>query len=263
MHSLFAFGSFAPSNNSQKIELDINKFLYNNYSYPTHKTVPWEMKNVFGMQKINSLEETDGDEIFNAPAVFCKGMDFSLLFNENWKLYSSFVAGFYQQNLPAMFTPNSILYLQEDWVSFNAEILLSRKISVSQKFSLSPFAGYDYSLFTFSESDAVQKSIINKKHSVIAGVEVLWKPVSRVEISGGAFTSLFLNINSFMQPKFYTGTKFNVSVSVHKFYLNIFNSIKFNFSKTLYDLDFLPNNFQSKFSNFYSIEVGLGFRVAI
>lgn len=262
MHSLFSFEIFVPLDNSQKIELDVNKFLYQGYSYSTHKAVTWEMKNAFGVQKINSFEETNDDENVNVPAVFCKGMYFSLLLNENWKLASSFVAGFHQRNLPAMFTPNSILYLQEEWLSFNAEILLSRKIPVSQKFSFSPFGGYDYSLFTFSENDA-QKTIINKKHSVIAGVEVLWKPVSRVEISGSAFASLLMNMNLLRQPKFYTGTKFNVSVSVYKFYLNFFNSIKFNFSKAQDNLDFSPNNLQSKFSNFYSIELGLGFRVAI
>lgn len=263
MHNLFAFKYFAPSNKSQKIEFDINKFLYQDYSYSTHKTVPWEVKSIFGVQKINSLEKTDNDENVNASPVFCKGMDFSLSLNEDWKLSYSFLAGFYQQDLPMIFTPTSIPYLQEDWVSFNAEILLSRKIPVSKKFSFSPFAGYDYTLLTFSESNAALKPIINKKHSVIAGVEALWKPVSRVDISGGAFTSLFLNIDSIMQPEFYAGTKFNVAVSVRKVCLNIFNSMKFNFSKTLYNLDFLPSKFQPHFSNFYSIEFGLGFRVAV
>lgn len=263
MHCLFAFEVFIPLDDSQKIELDVNKFLYQGYNYSTYKTISWEMKNAFGVKKINSFQETNDGENINVPPVFCKGMDFSLLLNENWKLSSSFVAGFHQQNLPTIFTPNSLPYLQEDWASFNAEILISRKIPVLQKFSFSPFVGYDYNLFTFSESDDAQKLIINKKHSVIVGVEILWNPVNRVEISGSAFTSLLMDMNLLLRQKFYAGTKFNVSVSIYKFYLNFFNSIKFNFSKIPTDFDFLPNNLQSNFSNFYSIELGLGFRVAI
>lgn len=260
----FAFENFTALNDlngEKKIEFNMDEFLKGNYVYFTHKTVKWEIQNAFSIQKTNHLGEINNSVNINAPLVFCKGMTFSLALSENWKLSYLFVAGFYRQNLPANFTPASIPYLQDDWISFNSEILLSRKIPISKRFSLSPFIGYDYSLFTFPEIVDIQR--MNKKHSVITGAEISLRPANRVEISASAFTSLFFNMEPFTQSKIYAGTKFNASFSIYKFNLNIFNSIKFNFSKSSDNSNFSLVNFPEEILPFYSIEVGVGFRVAI
>lgn len=264
MQASFAFENFTAINDlngEEKIEFNMDKFLKGNYIYFTHKTVQWEIQNDFSIQKTNRLGELNNFVNVNAPLVFCKGMTLSLALSEKWKLSYLFVAGFHRQDLPLNFTLASIPYLQDDWISFNSEILLFRKISVSEIFSLSPFIGYDYNLFYFSEIGDIQK--INKHHSVITGAEISFRPANRMEIRASAFTSLFFNIEPFTQSEFYAGAKFKASVSVYKFTLNAFNSIKFNFYKSSDNSNFSLRNFPDKILPFYSIEVGIGFRVAI